>query len=397
MPRAAWVLPYEIENSGGFRTVFQHIGCLLEHGYQCDVYAPADLKRTVERYFGVYGCRYFTGYRFRCRYDIVFATSWKTAEIVKKYPRAIKKAYFIQDFEASFYPLGTEYLSACNSYCQGLYPITIGRWLARKMIREYHASAQYFDFCADVQVYKNLWKKREKAVCFIYQPHKPRRCSEIGLRALEIVRSMRPDVKIYLYGSDRKPHIPFACEKLGCLSVRQCNALYNRCMVGLCISATNPSRIPFEMMAAGLPVVDVYLENNRYDMPQEGVLLAHYTPQSIAAALLTVLDDQKKAESMSQYGQRYMADRTLQHGYEQFYQAVTNILSDAEWTCREPDRVYETAPVYGEKIERQIPPEVLRRLNSSEINHTLAGTLKQVRLLRSSRILRCIYRQLRGY
>lgn len=388
MPRAAWVLPYGIENSGGFRTIFQNIGCLLEHGYQCDVYAPSALKRTAERYFGVYGCHYFHGYKLRYRYDIIFATSWKTAEVVKKYPGEMKKAYFIQDFEASFYPLGTQYLSACNSYCQGLYPITIGRWLAGKMIREYHAHAQYFDFCADAQVYKNLRQKREKAVCFIYQPHKPRRCSEIGLKALAIISCMRPDVKIYLYGSNRKPHVPFACEKLGCLSVRQCNALYNRCMVGLCISATNPSRIPFEMMAAGLPVVDVYMENNWYDMPQKGVLLAHYTPQSIAAALLAVLDDPKKAEDMSEYGQSYMADRTLQHGFDQFYQAVANIVADADLTCREPDRLYETAPVCGEMLERQIPPKVLRRLDSA---------CKQIRFLRSSRILRYIYRRLRGY
>lgn len=391
MRKAAWVLPSHIENSGGFRTIFQNIDCLLGHGYTCDVYiakgrftetAPK-LQKMSEQYFGVYGCRYFTGYGFRGRYDIMFATSWKTAEAVKQYAKAAKKVYFIQDFEAAFYPAGTEHLAACDSYCQGLYPITTGRWLAGSMIRNYHASAQYFDFCADTDVYRNLHKKREKAVCFIYQPHKPRRCSRLGLQALSIVSSLRPDVKIYLYGSDSKPRVPFAYESMGCLTVKQCNELYNRCMAGLCISATNPSRIPFEMMAAGLPVADLHLENNLYDMPQEGVLLAHYTPQSIAAALLDILDHPGKAEKMSACGQHFMKDRTLQHGFDQFYKAVTVILSNEKIVCREPDRIYHKEAVVCK--------------NSVRMTEWPEERPWWIRLLQNSRIVSSIYSRLRGY
>ena len=59
------------------------------------------------------------------------------------------------------------------------------------------------------------------------------------------------------------------------------------------MSASNPSRIPFEMMASGLPVVELYRENNLYDFPNDGCLLADSTPEAIANALLTILDDKK--------------------------------------------------------------------------------------------------------
>lgn len=404
MRKAAWVLPPQIENSGGFRTIFQNISCLLLHGYKCDVYVPksgctdtaSKLQKEAEQYFGVQGCRYVAGYQLQGRYDILFATSWKTAAVVKQYPNAAKKVYFIQDFEAAFYPAGTEYLAACASYCQGLYPITIGRWLAAKMMDEYHIPARFFDFCTDTKIYQDLHKKREKAVCFIYQPHKPRRCSRLGLQALAIVSALRPDVKIYLYGSDQKPRVPFTYESMGCLCVEQCNALYNRCMAGLCISASNPSRIPFEMMAAGLPVVDLYLENNLYDMPQEGALLAHYTPQSIAAALLEILDHPKKAKKMSVCGQRFMKERTLSHGFDQFYEAAADILNDHAVVCCKPDKIYQKSPVVSSLREESAMQKLCSRKNGRMTE--LAGERPWwLRILLNSRIVRYVYGRLRGY
>ena len=60
------------------------------------------------------------------------------------------------------------------------------------------------------------------------------------------------------------------------------------------MSASNPSRIPFEMMAAGLPVVELYKENNIYDMPDEGVLLARPTPEAIASAIIHLVDSEER-------------------------------------------------------------------------------------------------------
>ena len=403
--RAAWVLPSLIEGSGGHRTILQNVQYLIRKGYECDVYVEdkgevknsEELRRQAETLFGKHDCRFILGYDIQGEYDIIFATAWFTAKVVRDCNSSAVKAYFIQDFEALFNPMGDGYILACNSYGYGLKPVTIGRWLSHKMQTEYHTPSRYFDFCADRRIYRPLPDaKKEHAICFVYQPDKPRRCSVLGIEALGIVKFLRPDVKIYLYGSNIKGNVWFEHENLGIIPLEKCNALYNKCEVGLCISSSNPSRIPFEMMAAGLPVVDLYMENNFFDMPNEGVRLAHTTPESIAQALIEILDHKEMAAEMSEAGKRYMADKDLEHGFEQFYAAVSDIAARRE--PAEPavyDRSY-TRPavsadvVMDEKLaEQSYAPPVI-------VDNSLFGRLKRVGFIRKSKLLRKLWYKLRG-
>ena len=403
--RAAWVLPSLIEGSGGHRTILQNVQYLIRKGYECDVYVEdkgevknsEELRRQAETLFGKHDCRFILGYDIQGEYDIIFATAWFTAKVVRDCNSKAVKAYFIQDFEALFNPMGDGYILACNSYGYGLKPVTIGRWLSHKMQTEYRTPSRYFDFCADRRIYRPLPDtKKEHAICFVYQPDKPRRCSVLGIEALGIVKFLRPDVKIYLYGSNIKGNVWFEHENLGIIPLEKCNALYNQCEVGLCISSSNPSRIPFEMMAAGLPVVDLYMENNFYDMPNEGVRLAHTTPESIAQALIEILDHPEKAAEMSEAGKRYMEDKDLEHGFEQFYAAVSDMAARRE--PAEPavyDRSY-TRPVVSadvvmdEKLaEQSYAPPVI-------VDNSLFGRLKRIGFIRKSKLLRKLWYKLRG-
>lgn len=403
--RAAWVLPSLIEGSGGHRTILQNVQYLIRKGYECDVYVEdkgevknsEELRRQAETLFGKHDCRFILGYDIQGEYDIIFATAWFTAKVVRDCNSKAVKAYFIQDFEALFNPMGDGYILACNSYGYGLKPVTIGRWLSHKMQTEYRTPSRYFDFCADRRIYRPLPEaKKEHAICFVYQPDKPRRCSVLGIEALGIVKFLRPDVKIYLYGSNIKGNVWFEHENLGIIPLDQCNALYNKCEVGLCISSSNPSRIPFEMMAAGLPVVDLYMENNFYDMPNEGVRLAHTTPESIAQALIEILDHPETAAEMSEAGKHYMADKDLEHGFEQFYAAVSDMAARRE--PAEPavyDRSY-TRPavsadvVMDEKLaEQSYAPPVI-------VDNSLFGRLKRIGFIRKSKLLRKLWYKLRG-
>lgn len=403
--RAAWVLPSLIEGSGGHRTILQNVQYLIRKGYECDVYVEdkgevknsEELRRQAETLFGKHDCRFILGYDIQGEYDIIFATAWFTAKVVRDCNSKAVKAYFIQDFEALFNPMGDGYILACNSYGYGLKPVTIGRWLSHKMQTEYHTPSRYFDFCADRRIYRPLPDaKKEHAICFVYQPDKPRRCSVLGIEALGIVKFLRPDVKIYLYGSNIKGNVWFEHENLGIIPLEKCNALYNKCEVGLCISSSNPSRIPFEMMAAGLPVVDLYMENNFYDMPNEGVRLAHTTPESIAQALIEILDHKETAAEMSEAGKHYMADKDLEHGFEQFYEAVSDMAARREPS--EPavyDRSYTRPPVSADVVmdeklaEQSYAPPVI-------VDNSLFGRLKRVGFIRKSKLLRKLWYKLRG-
>lgn len=362
--RIAWIVPSLIEGSGGHRTIFQNIQALIDAGHECHVFVETkgnqpfargtpEYERVVHQMRGFFGFEcpnVHLGWHVKGDFDLVFATAWYTARFVAGLPIR-RKAYFVQDFEALFMPMGDGYLIAENSFRLGLTPLTIGRWLTSKLRREFDSYGTFFEFCADGKVYRPLGRPRQRAVCVICQPEKPRRCPVLSVESMGIIKHHHPDVKVYLYGSREKPNTWFEHTNLGLVNVEQCNELYNTCQVGLCISSSNPSRIPFEMMAAGLPVVDIHRENNVYDMPEGGVLLADQRPEAIARAILSLLDDPAKRESMSTFGVQYMKPRTLERGFAQFVAGVELILSDRAAEFREMNRVldpmYRRSPVRG--------------------------------------------------
>ncbi len=360
--KIAWIIPYPIKGSGGHRTIVQNANALVKEGYECDLYVDEDyistsesMKNRIIDYFDECLCDVYVGVKFRKKYDLVFATHAILTTDFTAQCECENKGYFIQDFEPWFMPMGDLYLSMERSYKYNFKGASIGRWLAYKIKNEYGSEVKYFNFCADLNIYKPLKDvERENAICFIFQPEKPRRCHELGLKALKLVKHLRPDIKIYLYGSKPEFTIEFECENLHIIPITECNKLYNKCKAGLCISASNPSRIPFEMMAAGLPVVDLYRENNLYDMPDDGILLADSTPEAIATALIKIIDDEKLAAKMSKNGIEYMKNYPLEKGFNQFLEIVESMF-DGEFKNEAPiEKIYNKEPVMPSEEVKEV-------------------------------------------
>lgn len=389
--KIAWIIPYPIKGSGGIRTMIQNANFLASKGIECDIYVEEDyvndsdtLKQRIIEYYGECKCNTYVGIKMRKQYDLVFATySVLTADYVYYMEDVKHKAYFIQDFEPWFEPMGGQYLEMERTYYYGLQGISIGKWLTHKIHNEYGAPMTYFPFCADLNIYKKLPDvKKEKAICFIYQPEKARRCSKLGMQALLLVKKLRPDVKIYIYGSDVEAQFDFDVENLHIINIEKCNELYNKCTVGLCISASNPSRIPFEMMAAGLPVVDLYRENNLYDVPEDGVLLAESTPEGLATAIIKILDDEKLQKKMSQAGRDYMKDYPLERGYEDFYKAVCSVLDGKTVNSEEAKQIYTKERIKPSKevldVSYLIQPKPVEMVETSKTTRFLVRLKKHI-------------------
>jgi len=378
----AWIIPEPIKGAGGIRTIIQNANYLVKKGYICDIYMEENYKYTNEdfknklvSFYGECLCNAYVGIDINKHYDLVFATASQLTPEYVCYSNALHKAYFVQDFEPWFEPMGGEYITLESTYKLGLQGISIGKWLTHKLSTEYNMSMNYFDFCADLNVYKKLNNvKKEKAICFIHQPEKSRRCAKIGLNALLLVKKLMPDVKIYLYGSNDTVDDDIIAKNnminLHTMPIDKCNELYNKCTVGLCISASNPSRIPFEMMASGLPVVDVYRENNLYDMPEDGILLADATSEAIASALIKVLKDTKLQKEMSINGNKYMQDYPLEKGFEQFGNFVDNYINDKKVISPSIKKLYTKEPVMPSKdilaIASIIKPKPIPRKNTGK-------------------------------
>lgn len=374
--KIAWVIPHPGKGSGGHRTIIQNVNALLKAGYDVDLYfeengiATADsIREKINSYYEKCDAGVYMGVdELKRNYDLLFATGWQTTEFVRRLS-AKQKGYFIQDFEPWFFAMGDQYLITENSYKYGFSCVTIGKWLAHKMGEEYGNPVKYFPFCADLNNYKKLDNvKKENAICFIYQPEKPRRCDYIGLKALKIVKRMMPDLTIYLYGSNAEANFDFDCTNLNIIPITQCNELYNKCKVGICMSASNPSRIPFEMMAAGLPVVELYKENNLYDMPDSGILLADTTPEDIAAAIIHIVKDEKLQEEMSKAGQKFMKDYPLEKGYEKFIEAIGEMVSTDYNEIEKVDKLYNKAPFKAGEDVLAVSNEIRNEERKNNVN-----------------------------
>lgn len=332
---AAWFVPDILLASGGHRTILSHAQYMASQGWKITIYLESNTEQLRSETLSEFIVRVF-GFTFddvRLGWDSLdgqylayFATIWYSAQFVKDIADDdSKKFYFVQDFEAWFNPMGDAFLTAENSYRLGLKHITIGKWLTSKISQEFGGQSASFTFGADTNVYRRQSiTRQENKVCFVYQPEKPRRCTDIGLKALALVKQYRPQTEVFLFGSGAKPRVDFEYTHLGCLTIEGCAELYNSSSVGLCISASNPSRVPFEMIACGLPVVDIFRENNLYDYDDKFVTLAEATPEAIACALIDILEDDDKKAFIHSHGEAFMESNTESMENSQFLELVEN-------------------------------------------------------------------------
>ena len=328
-----WIIPIPTKGAGGFRTILQNALSLVERGYTSTLYLipnssefiDADgVKKNIDEWFSVSCLDVKVAGDVLYDSDVIIATSWDTAEYVYAQP-CKNKLYFVQDYEPWFFPLGDEYICAEQSYHYDLSIIALGEWLASKVSKESRSSVYSCAFGADLSIYKKLdGVKQEKAICAIFQPEKSRRLSGLLVESIALFNELVPDLKVYLYGSQgqevRLQGVDV--EYVGILTPSECNELYNRCLCGISLSCTNPSRIPFEMMAAGLPVVELDRESNRIDFPSTAVKLASCNASGLVSSVREIIESKELQERMSESGIVCMQGRDLSFEGGQFCEAL---------------------------------------------------------------------------
>ena len=128
-------------NGGGHQNIYRFIKYLEDAGYTCRVYlySVRDTATITELREGMRSSYPDTkasmewlepGTKMKTA-DAIFATGWETAYPVFNDVSGAQKFYFVQDFEPYFYPVGSEYVLAENTYRFNFYGITAGGWLAQ--------------------------------------------------------------------------------------------------------------------------------------------------------------------------------------------------------------------------------------------------------------------------
>jgi len=330
----SWVVPAPLAGSDGHKAILRNARFLQEFGHGCTLYYDGggrftdvdQLARFLREKLIDPGVTLRLGHDHIDPCDVLIATDWSTAGVVQASHSSSKKLYYVQDFEPSFYPMGIEWVLAEQTYSLGLRCITNGRWMTHLLRQRYNADADYIDFAVDTSTYYPREDQRtaQPIVCVLAQPDNPHSGFDHLAKALEQVHRRRPDARIVLFGSTHIPSgLPFPFEDSGLLTANECAKLYSRATVGIILSMSNPSLIGFEMMACGCAVVDLDLENNHHDYGKGDLLtLAKPDPESLARAVVGLLDDPARCQAIADLGIRYIHGRSFERSARRFEQLM---------------------------------------------------------------------------
>ena len=316
-----WLAPKLMKGGGGYRNIIRMCTFLAKFGHtvrlhvgSSDEYGSSrEAADLLSRQFWPVDYEIVCGYESIAPCDALVATTWKTAYVVVQNQHCCKKFYFVQDFENLFYPVGTLHLLAEWSYRLGLSHITSGPWLADVLREKYGAQADAVGFPLDRDVYhqRSVDRAGKRSVAFFAKPEMPRRCYELGLAALALFHQQRPDVEIILFGSQKmnSHEIEFPHKKLRLLpNLHSLAQLYSRVDVGMAFSTTNPSLVPFEMMACGCPVLDLDLPANTMMYgSRDNALFVVPMPSSIANGLCLLIDDVNLRTQIAKSGMDFVS------------------------------------------------------------------------------------------
>jgi len=314
--KVSFVIPQPIIGSGGHRNIYRIVRHLAHNGYDVTCYIdpegnsdPTHVKTGMEAYHKITDnffdleCNIVFNVHDIKPCDILFATHAASAYIVKNnLVNATLGCYFIQDYESYFFPMGDNYLSAHNTYKLGLYPITSGPWPLEMLKNNFGIKeGNFFRFPINTDIYypnKDDKLKKDNRIIFFAKPGMPRRCYNLGISALKIVKEKCPDAEIVLYGEHESHYtnVPFEFTNLGLLpTIEDLGDLYRSAIIGIAFSTTNPSLVPYEMMSCGCAVVDFDFNNSVVSYEStKNITLVDTTAEKVAEGIIELYKNPKK-------------------------------------------------------------------------------------------------------
>ena len=332
----AWVVPPYGIGSGGQAAIFRIMRVLEARGHRCSLWvhdpkgiephSSASLRRRMKLHYTSPDSPVELGFEHWTGCDVAIATGWETVYPVLRLPGCRARAYFVQDHEPEFFATSSESVLAAHTYRFGLPVIASSRWLGRVVEERYGAEVTAFDYGIEAAEYHPVpdVPRRADTILFYARDHTPRRAVELGLLALQLLLEQRPHLRVVMYGTHRRIKAPFAFEQLGMEGPERLRRLYSEATVGLSLSLTNHSLIAGEMLACGLPVVELAGRacEEFYGADGSVITLARDDPADIAAQLAALLDDPARRTRQAEAGLEFVRS----HTWEQAVDAVERAL-----------------------------------------------------------------------
>ncbi|MBI5309970.1 MAG: glycosyltransferase [Actinobacteria bacterium] len=337
----AWVVPPFNVGGGGHMVIFRMVQALERRGHSCSIWVhdpegiehsgEAGLHRRVNEFYAEVEAPVHLGFSNWSGADVVMATGWQTVYPAMLMPHCGGRAYLVLDHEPEFYATSSQSVFAGQTYRVGLKCIAGSPWLAELLRERYGADATAFEFGIEPGEYhEDAVARRGDTVVYYARNFTERRAVELGLLALDQVVRRRPNTNVVLFGTHHALQTPFPHEHLGVVSPERLRRLYSEATVGLSTSLTNYSLIPSEMMACGLPVVELAGRacESVFGHDGETIALAQDDPVSIADAIVALLDDEQRRARQSAAGLQYVGSHPWSDAFDVLEDSLYELLRE---------------------------------------------------------------------
>ena len=209
----------------------------------------------------------------------------------------------MQDDETQFQATSAQSIWAAETYRMGYRGIAYTPWMAGLLARDYGMEARWFECGTDLETYPFGDEPREPGLLAVYARRETeRRAVDLAMAGIATLFERRPGVRVTLFGSNAKQNSPVPATNLGVRPPADLAALYRRASAGVVFSLTTHSLVAQEMMASGLPLVELNGDNVASALGRSGerAMLADPRPDAIADALAGGARRPDEAAAMAQ-------------------------------------------------------------------------------------------------
>ena len=251
--------------------------------------------------------------------DVVVASSWDTVSFAKRFEGSYKM-YFVQDYEPLFYKFGEEYLMCRNTYDQGLHMVSLGAWNRAQILKDCGEDGKLIDivsFPYDSEGYEMVdrdysdYPQKNRITLAVYLKYYGKRLPNLIPYMLEntakALEQQGVELEI-LYFGEAKTFSPRGGKNLGQLSREELKNLYKMADFGMVASMSNISLVPYEMHAAGLPVIEFADGSYPFFLGEDTAMLTKIGEKDISKLLIKYKNDPEKLKGMHERAVNLLRD-----------------------------------------------------------------------------------------
>ena len=341
-----WILPVFSAGAGGVSNILRFVAQLEASGHHNTIWLHTpwhssddwahDLSARYKRLIDTEFRRIHADVRPLPRdLDLIHGDAVVATDHYSAYPaRAMtgvgKRFYFLQDHEAEFSPTGFASLFADATLDFGFDALSNGAWLHELAIKHGMWSVQWEQAADRTHYFCGTQPRQPGHIAFYARMETPRRAVELGLLAFELLARWGLEFHVEFFGGPIDVSgLPYPSTSHGVLSADRLGDLYRSASIGMVFSATNYSIIPREMMACGLPVVEIMAPSTAMSFPHGGAVLSQPTPDAVARQLRTLLLDKVRREQVAAQGREHAAQFSWEKSASDIQRAMVARINEA--------------------------------------------------------------------